>query len=339
MSTNSHPPHLSFSSDYLPVPSLDIDAERPVNFDIYLNLPINQKIILFRKKGSGIEADRLAKFQAANLSHFWIEKKDYQEFIKYVALRLRDLIGVEDTDIHRKLMRSTARSLLASTFHQSDPTIARVLMGNLHDISNMLIEQALQNEYGYDKKVFRRLQEIAESGSDSQRHPVHVAAISVLITFGIGYSNERILSDLAMAALLHDVGLSKLSPLLAKKAHAGRRFNQDERLEISKHPELALEILSERKMKISDLSKTLILQHHEEFNGSGYPKGLRGYNINELAQVMRVADDLEALLHEIPEVIDDSLDLRSRVKKYFSGLQTQKSVEPELLSRIRSVFF
>ncbi|MEZ0392619.1 MAG: HD-GYP domain-containing protein [Pseudobdellovibrionaceae bacterium] len=320
--------------DFLPIQSLDIEAETKINFDLYVNLPLNEKYILFRRAGSSIESHKLEKLTEGNLSNFFIEKKDYTEFVKYVALRIKSLVGTQDSDENRRLMATAAKSILSSTLNQTDPAIAAALMGNLNDITGTIIESTLENTTYGSKKLFRRLSQLAERGSDFQKHPVNVASLAVLITFGIGYSREKILTDMAMAALLHDIGLSKLPPKIIPNAHQVLRLSIFERDWVYKHPLQALEILEEKKIQISDLAKTIILQHHEEFNGSGYPSGLRGFTINELSQILRVADEIDQLFVEFYTTPGN---LRLRVVELLQRLSEQKVVEPLLLSRIRQV--
>jgi len=161
-----------------------------------------------------------------------------------------------------------------------------------------------------------------------------VASLAVLITFGIGYSMEKILTDMAMAALLHDVGLSRVPTKSIPYAHDVVRLGIYERDWIYQHPKLAIDILNEKNVQVSDLCKTIILQHHEEFNGSGYPQGLRGFNISELSQILRVADEVDQLFHSH---FSSPGNLKVRLDELLNSLRDNKTVEPSLLARIRQV--
>ncbi len=325
------------NEEFLPIQSLDIEAETTISFNLYVNLPLNRKYILYRRAGGQIESQRMEKFTEGNLSNFFIEKKDYNEFVKYVAQRIRSLVGTQDSAENKKMMQAAAKAILSSTLDQSDPAIAAALMGNLNDITGTIIESALENvNVGHSgaKKLFHRLAMLADKGSDFQKHPVNVASLAVLITFGIGYSREKILTDVAMAALLHDVGLSKLPPKVIPHAHHPLQLGIYEREWVYKHPDLSVELLEEKNIPISDLAKTIIRQHHEEFNGSGYPNGLRGYTINELSQILRVADEVDQLFTEFHT---SPGNLKLRVAELLRRLGEQKVIEPLLLSRIRQV--
>lgn len=321
-------------AQFLPIQSLDIEAESRITFNLYVNLPLNKKYVLYRRAGGKIESEKLEKFTEGNLANFFIEKKDYTEFVKYVALRIRKLVGGKDSVENRKMMAAAAKALLSSTLNQKDPAIASALMSNLNDITGTIIETTLENTTFGSKKLFHRLAQLADKGSDFQKHPVNVASLAVLITFGIGYSREKILTDMAMAALLHDIGLSKMPTKVIPHAHNVLGLGIYERDWVYRHPEASIEILEEKKIQISQLAKTIILQHHEEFNGSGYPSGLRGFSINELAQILRVADEIDQLFNE---TLSSPGHLKVRLVELMQKLGEQKVIEPLLLSRIRQV--
>jgi hypothetical protein len=62
--------------NYLPIQSLDIEADTKINFNLYVNLPLNNRYILYRRAGGHIESHRMEKLNDGNLSNFFIEKKD-----------------------------------------------------------------------------------------------------------------------------------------------------------------------------------------------------------------------------------------------------------------------
>jgi HD-GYP domain-containing protein (c-di-GMP phosphodiesterase class II) len=320
-------------TDFLPIQSLDIEAEKTISFNLYVNLPLNQRYVLYRRAGAVIENERLAKLAGQNVSQFFIEKKDYRQFISYVAQRLQELVGSSLTVENKRFMLAAARAVLSSTINQTDPAIAQVLMENLNEITVTLIEGMLDHSHP-QRKLFSRFAALAEKGTDYQKHPVNVASLAVLLTFGIGYSSERTLTDMAIAGLLHDIGLSKLPPKVIAGAHYPLDLDVTDRALVYKHPAITVRMLEERQIPISNLAKTVILQHHEQYNGSGYPNGLRGFGINELAQILRVADDLDLLISHFQ---NRAGSLKLQVMEHFDYLSEQKVIEPMLLGRIRHV--
>ena len=105
----------------------------------------------------------------------------------------------------------------------------------------------------------------------------------------IGIDPER-LSALKTAALLHEIGkIGVPDHLLLKQQH----LNDGERKEIQKHPILAASILKH----IPSLSNLLphIVHHHERFDGTGYPDGIRGEDISLESRILAIADSYDAM--------------------------------------------
>lgn len=322
------------NDNFVPIQSLDIEAESQINFNLYVNLPLNNKYILYRKAGGQLESHRLEKLTEGNVSNFFIEKSDYNKFVQYVAKRLYSLLSAQDVSSNRKAMEKAAKAILSSTLDQTDASIASAMMRNLKDITGMIIETSLENIDTRTKKLFHKLALLSEKGTDFQKHPVNVASLATLITFGIGYTRDQILADVAMGALLHDLGLSRVPAKVAPHAHDLLHLTIKDREWIYKHPQMAIEILDEKKIEISNLTRMIILQHHEEFNGNGYPFGMRGHLVNELAQVLRIADEIDLLFSEMQWKPGS---LKIRVAELLQRFSDQKVTEPLLLSRIRKV--
>lgn len=109
----------------------------------------------------------------------------------------------------------------------------------------------------------------------SHAHAVNVTLLALQIGKLLGYHDLQ-LRDLAIGCIFHDVG-----KILAAKEQ--------------EHPEVGFQILREVK-EISSMSCHVAYQHHEKFDGSGYPRGLAGKAIIEYAQVCGLANFYEDLL-------------------------------------------
>jgi HD-GYP domain-containing protein (c-di-GMP phosphodiesterase class II) len=123
-------------------------------------------------------------------------------------------------------------------------------------------------------------------------HVVNVAIFALEIAIGLLYSREQMIK-LGVAALLHDVGMWKIPPDIIEKNGA----LDDKQFDIIKrHPEYGFEILSSFGEEYAWLAE-IVLQVHERENGKGYPRGLKGEEINENAKIIGMADVYEAISH------------------------------------------
>ncbi len=125
-------------------------------------------------------------------------------------------------------------------------------------------------------------------------HSQKVAKYAVLLGEAIRINPER-LSALRTAALLHDIGKIGIPDGLLLKP---QRFSDEERIEVQKHATLAVSILKH----IPSFSNLLphIVHHHERFDGTGYPDGIRGEDIPLESRILSIADSYDAMTSPRP---------------------------------------
>jgi HD-GYP domain-containing protein (c-di-GMP phosphodiesterase class II) len=125
-------------------------------------------------------------------------------------------------------------------------------------------------------------------------HLIRVSRLAVILGHALGIRGQE-LTDLYAGALLHDIGkIGVPDAILLKKGP----LTQEERREMQRHPETGREIIGH----IGYLSKAaeIVGTHHEHFDGSGYPRGLKGADIPLGARIFAVADALDALTSKRP---------------------------------------
>lgn len=133
------------------------------------------------------------------------------------------------------------------------------------------------------------------SGSPLMTNLVNVAIVATKVGMGLGYYGRE-LERLALAGLVHDIGLFAVPQSLVTKAG---RLTPDERTLIEQHPELGYEAIKRTGAEYVWLAE-LIRQAHERANGLGYPNRLKGRQISEMALIIGVSDVFDALVSERP---------------------------------------
>lgn len=122
-------------------------------------------------------------------------------------------------------------------------------------------------------------------------HSVNVAVLSGIIGVALNY-NEIELRDLMLGGLFHDIGKTKLD------REAGIDKNLTSLLEgedYKKHCQYGFDILR-ADTDISLYSAHVAYQHHEYYNGNGYPRGLKGQEIGEFARIVSIANTYDSFL-------------------------------------------
>lgn len=125
-------------------------------------------------------------------------------------------------------------------------------------------------------------------------HSDRVARIAVRLARQLDCTNDD-LHTLYMAGLLHDIGKIGITDSVLQKPG---RLTADEFAHIQQHPKLGFNILADIK-QLSDILP-IVLHHHEQWNGKGYPLGLEGDQIPLLARITAVADAFDAMTSNRP---------------------------------------
>lgn len=126
----------------------------------------------------------------------------------------------------------------------------------------------------------------------TKSHCDRVTKVSLLIGKTMGLSREE-LTNLEYASLLHDIGKIGIPDVILNKKG---KLTKEEYEIIKKHPEIGYEIIN--KVGFLKRSAQILLQHHERIDGNGYPKGLKGRDIEKLAKIIAVADSFDAMTSE-----------------------------------------
>lgn len=152
---------------------------------------------------------------------------------------------------------------------------------------NSVIDEVLKN-----KHVLVHLSDVRTKDNQLFVHSQNVCMMSTLIGIKLGY-NYNALKDLAIGALLHDIG--KVAPenssiVEPKKRAAGENYNH--------HAWKGFNILR-KKHEISVIAAHVPLQHHEYVNGTGEPRGIDGSEINPLAKIVAVTNYYDNLISNI----------------------------------------
>lgn len=138
-------------------------------------------------------------------------------------------------------------------------------------------------------------------------HSERVTAISVLLGQAMKLSSEE-LHILRIGALLHDLGkIGILSDVLKKE----QRLTDIEYDSMKQHPIIGAKIID--PIGLPPAISQIILQHHEWYNGQGYPFGIDHTQINPLACIVSVADSFDAMTSQRP--YRDNLDFTKAVKE------------------------
>jgi putative nucleotidyltransferase with HDIG domain len=124
----------------------------------------------------------------------------------------------------------------------------------------------------------------------TKAHSINVRGLAIDLANELGAFTEEMLQILGWAALLHDMGKLAIADTVLNK---GKALTDAEWGMMRQHTNLGYRLICELGMRIE--IPEVVLFHHENYDGSGYPKKLRGEDIPFLARIIRVVDTFESL--------------------------------------------
>lgn len=175
----------------------------------------------------------------------------------------------------------TALTAIAKLVRQGRPFV----LADVSQIANGFVTSLSQDDRLLVKAISH------QSGPSLVGNMVHTAIYAIKIGMGLGYRKDE-LHRVAIAALLHDVGMFRLPEQLLDEPG---RWSQEQIAVLQRHPQFGEELLKKVAPDSPWLAE-VVGQEHERLNGTGYPRRLQGPQIHEFAFVVGLADILDAML-------------------------------------------
>ncbi|MBI3557800.1 MAG: HD domain-containing protein [Deltaproteobacteria bacterium] len=125
-------------------------------------------------------------------------------------------------------------------------------------------------------------------------HATSVAIYSTLFAMGLKKTDQQILQDIIIASLMHDIGFTQLNPVVLNTPRT--KLSSAQKAVFETHVMFGMSLLADIDYFPNKRVITLLSQHHEKFNGTGYPAHLESFRVDELAQLISIADLIDTIM-------------------------------------------
>ena len=274
---------------YRSISLVDVNPDDEIAFDLYMFMPMNKKHVKMVAAGNSISEDQYKRLNNYGHNSVFVDAKELGSFYEYTAEKLKnvaeDNATMSETERRQKAqkaVRSVFSRLFSTNTKGANFTEGKQIAEDLRGIVKSFLGKV--DKEGYYGKLTRQLGDT----NNSYSHATNVSTYGALFAVGLGIGNPE---EIAMAGLLHDLGEIELPPDIVGKPYA--ELDAKGKAAYEKHPETSIKIIQERRLICPDIVQRIIIQHHERFNGSGYPRGLFGNGILKEAQILAIADEFD----------------------------------------------
>ena len=268
---------------FMPIYLDCLRVDSVLNFDLYIKVEGN--LVLYRSADLPFtEASRqkLIESRVERLYVATVRKADYQRYIEQNLDKILEDPEVPEEKKAGILYETSAnivKDVLANPTYGDNIRRSKDLVGNT-------VSYILQG-----REAFHNLLRITSFDYYTYTHSVNVCTFSIALAQQLGHSDERLLHDLGVGALLHDVGKSKISDRILNKRAPLTPYEQGI---MKNHPKWGADILTETD-EVSSASYYPVLQHHERGDRSGYPHSLSLDEMHLFSKIVAIADTFDAM--------------------------------------------
>lgn len=274
------------SEEYKEVPLKMVDPENDLPANLYLL--INQKYLHYLNAGDIVSSQKYDLFLNKNVKSVYVKDEDYDVMMDWcltVRQTFKDEL-VEEAGEDSSEFIEDALELEDEMYDVfSDQTLTPERVAKIQGYADDFVGKVKEQE-----QLKKALNALLKRNETLAAHASNVGNLVVFIGMVSGIGSKFALENLFMAALFHDYGKVKIPPHIAENPSDANyeKF-------MMAHPEASIKII-QKSEGIPEQVFKMILEHHEYWNGTGYPKGIKEYDIYEYTPILSIANEVDNFL-------------------------------------------
>lgn len=259
---------------------------RALNFDVYVQRSENSFTKIF-KKGDMIDWERVALYEGKGITHFYLKANDYKVygvFVERLGEQLIENVDKFSPEEARELLRDLAQFTVHEMIEQQ-----KIDERSVYNAQNVV--SGCLDVLASDPKGILSILNMLANQPYILKHSMMVSVFAIILGKADGMTSETNLKIIGLGGFLHDVGVGQLT----FDPEDADQLSPEQRREMNRHPEIGRQLLDRVKGIRSEVLQ-IIMQHHEQPNGNGYPNSLRENEIYHPAKIVAIADSFCSLI-------------------------------------------
>jgi len=298
-------------------------SSQAVLFDIYIKLGTN-KYLKILHSGDAFSKERIDKYKNEKKVEFlFFHNSDRRKFVQYNNFLAKKLIDNSAVPVYNKVnqLKNVSEKFLEEAF-----TVG--LKPQVVEQGKEVCETVFKLIEGEDN-LYQALRSFQNFDPTAYSHAFLVTLYSTAIIKQFEWQSKTTIETTAMACMFHDIGKMLLpKELLTKRPH---EMTPEELEEYKKHPELGVQLI-EPNRAINNSIKQIVLQHHEAYDGTGFPFQKKGNKILTLANIVCLADDF------VHVMVDNKIQPTEALRKILMDKIGVKRYNTILIEKFINVF-
>lgn len=276
-------------SIFIGVPISLIDVEKMPDVALHLrqgtgSLLDPSSFKIFRAQGLYMSPIEIETLKNNGVKFVYIPREDLQKFTVFVERLLAELPTSSPLADEKKceILRGSAIQVMGDILDKPTPENIEKGVKVVSGFVYMLMK---------DPKAYGLLLGLSSHDHYTLQHSVGAATNAIILAQRSGITDEKVLIDVGVGGLLHDVGKTKVPKEIINKTGP---LDAEEWAVMKQHSMFGYEILKDNP-NVSMKAKLAVLQHHEDNLGTGYPIGLRNEQVDQFAKIVAISDIYNAI--------------------------------------------